>query len=67
VTRTHPEKDRRTAILHLTSLGQAQLAQMKIAARRHEAELDAIIGDRKEELLAQLKRLAAELGNAGAL
>jgi DNA-binding MarR family transcriptional regulator len=67
VTRTRPEKDRRRAILHLTSLGKAQLAQMKIAARRHEAELDAIIGDGKEELLALLKRLAAELGSDGTL
>ena len=66
VVRTRSDADRRTAVLNLTDIGRSQLARMKNAAREHEAELDAILGDRKESFLAGLKLLTTELARRAA-
>lgn len=61
VERTRSRADRRTAVLNLTTAGLQQLAELKAAAIEHEARLSAIVGDRREEFLAMLKHLVAEL------
>lgn len=62
VERKRVDSDRRTYRLNLTAAGKKTLALMMGAARRHERNLDRIIGQRdKKRFLAILKRIAAEI------
>jgi len=53
--------DRRSYALHLTPAGADQLAHLAACAAAHDRELDAIVGDKKPELLELLRRITAEL------
>lgn len=62
VERTRTHNDRRTFRLHLTAAGKKTLTQMTRCARRHERNLDAIIGPRDRKRFVQiLKTIAAEI------
>jgi DNA-binding MarR family transcriptional regulator len=54
--------DRRTYRLNVTAAGKKMLTQMTRCARRHERNLDAIIGMRDRKRFIQiLKKIAAEI------
>jgi DNA-binding MarR family transcriptional regulator len=53
--------DRRSYALSLTPTGREKLANLSKHAASHDAELDAIVGERKGELLALLRRIATEI------
>jgi DNA-binding MarR family transcriptional regulator len=62
VERKRMESDRRTYRLNLTVAGKKTLSLMTRCARRHERNLDRVIGLRdRTRFLAVLKRIAAEL------
>jgi DNA-binding MarR family transcriptional regulator len=53
--------DRRSYTLTLTEEGERRLARLTEHAEAHDRQLDLIVGDRKEELLALLRRIAGAL------
>lgn len=62
VERKRVDSDRRTYRLNLTAAGRKTLALMTRAARKHERNLDRLIGTRdKQRFIAILKRIAAEI------
>ncbi|MBI2714451.1 MAG: MarR family transcriptional regulator [Rhizobiales bacterium] len=62
VARKRMRDDRRTYRLNLTAAGKKTLTQLTRCARRHERNLDAIIGRRDRKRFIQiLKRIAAEI------
>ena len=62
VARQRMRDDRRTYRLNLTAAGKQTLTQLTRCARRHERNLDAIIGQRDRVRFIQiLKRIAAEI------
>ncbi len=62
VERKRMRTDRRTYRLNLTTAGKKTLTQLTRCARRHERNLDAIIGLRDRKRFVQiLKKIAAEL------
>jgi DNA-binding MarR family transcriptional regulator len=62
VARNRMRDDRRTYRLNLTAAGKKTLTQLTRCARRHERNLDAIIGQRDRKRFIQiLKRIAAEI------
>jgi DNA-binding MarR family transcriptional regulator len=62
VERKRTDGDRRTYRLNLTSAGRKTLTEMTRCARRHERNLDRIIGGRdRKRFLAVLKRIAQEI------
>jgi DNA-binding MarR family transcriptional regulator len=65
VTREEVPGDRRSYALRLTAEGAARLAHLRARAIEHDARLDAIVGRQKQELLALLRRIVAELGDEG--
>jgi DNA-binding MarR family transcriptional regulator len=65
VTREAVPGDRRSYALTLTAAGEARLAHLRERAAEHDARLDAIVGERKPELLTLLRRIVAELGEDG--
>ena len=63
IRRQRNRGDRRTYLLSLTPGGKKRLGQLKACARRHERNLDRIIGaSEKERFLSILRRIAAEIG-----
>ena len=63
IRRTQARNDRRSYGLTLTPAGEKMLAQLTECARRHEDDLDRIVGRRERaQFLATLKKIAAELG-----
>lgn len=63
VHRTRLRKDRRHYSLSLTAAGERMLAELTECARRHDRNLDRIIGPRdRATFLKILRRIAAELG-----
>lgn len=62
VARSRSPEDRRTMVLNLTPLGGETLAALREAARKHDAALNRIVGDRKAAFLATLKDIVAALG-----
>ncbi len=63
IRRTQARNDRRSYALTLTPAGEKMLAQLTECARRHEDDLDRIVGRRERaQFLATLKKIAAELG-----
>ena len=58
--------DRRSYALRLTAEGDGSGSRTSASgAAEHDRRLDAIVGDRKQELLALLRRIVAELGEEG--
>jgi len=56
------DRDRRTYSLSLTSEGKKVLTNMTRCARRHERNLDRVIGLRdRKRFLQLLKKIAAEI------
>jgi DNA-binding MarR family transcriptional regulator len=63
IRRERNRDDRRTYLLTLTPRGKKKLAELNACARRHERNLDRIIGpDERARFLAILRRIAAEIG-----
>jgi DNA-binding MarR family transcriptional regulator len=54
-------EDRRSYALHLTKAGEEKLSQLAASAAAHDRELDAIVGERKGELIRLLKRISSAL------
>jgi DNA-binding MarR family transcriptional regulator len=61
IVREEIPTDRRSYSLRLTPAGAERLAHLAACAAEHDRELDAIVGDEKERLLALLRRIEAEL------
>ena len=62
VERKRMDSDRRTYSLSLTPAGKKVLTMMTRSARRHERNLDHVIGERDRKRFIQiLKRIAAEI------
>ena len=62
VERNRMDTDRRAYRLNLTAEGKKTLTQLTRCARRHERNLDRIIGMRdRKRFLALLKKIAAEI------
>lgn len=61
VERTASTSDRRSYGLSLTAAGERRLAQLSAQAAEHDTRLDTIVGESKDELIALLKRIAAEI------
>ncbi|TFF17691.1 MarR family transcriptional regulator [Jiella endophytica] len=61
IARSRIEADRRSHALFLTPAGEAMLQTLTEAAAEHDRELDAIVGDKKHELIALLRRIVATL------
>jgi len=62
VERKRMDSDRRTYRLHLTPSGKKVLTMMTRCARRHERNLDHVIGERDRKRFVQiLKKIAAEI------
>lgn len=63
VRRTRTQKDRRVYRLTLTPVGEKMLRDLTECARRHEEDLDAIVGPRERtQFLRTLQKIAEELG-----
>lgn len=63
VERKRMDSDRRTYRLNLTPSGKRVLTMLTRCARRHERNLDRVIGQRDRKRFIQiLKKIAAELG-----
>lgn len=62
VVRRKAEGDRRAQALFLTEAGVAMLAELRKAARRHEAKIVTILGIDGHEAL---RRMLAEIGDIG--
>jgi len=54
--------DRRSATLSLTKAGESMLRDLLCHAREHDRRLDAIVGDRKPELIRLLRQIAEQVG-----
>lgn len=61
VRREPAPADKRSYCLFLTPPGERKLAHLAASAARHDEELDAIVGARKQELLDLLRRIVAAL------
>lgn len=61
ITRTPSEIDRRRVTLRLTDAGEEVLKSLLAHAEEHDRKLDAIVGDRKAELLELLKLITRQL------
>ena len=62
VERKRMDQDRRTYCLNLTAAGKKTLTQLTRCARRHERNLDHLIGARDRKRFIQiLKKIAAEM------
>jgi DNA-binding MarR family transcriptional regulator len=63
VERKRMDSDRRTYRLNLTPSGKKVLTMLTRCARRHERNLDRVIGERDRKRFIQiLKKIAADLG-----
>jgi DNA-binding MarR family transcriptional regulator len=61
IRRSPIPSDRRSYALFLTEAGEERLSHLSECAAEHDRELDAIVGDRKPELLNLLRRIVARL------
>ena len=61
ITRTPSETDRRRVHLRLTQAGEEVLKTLLARAEEHDRKLDAIVGDRKAELIDLLKKIVKNL------
>ncbi len=53
--------DKRSAVLVITPEGEEMFERLAACAAAHDRRLDAIVGDKKHELIALLRRIAASL------
>ena len=61
IRRSPIPSDRRSYALFLTTAGEERLNHLSECAAEHDRELDAIVGERKPELIHLLKRIVAIL------
>ena len=61
VARDVSASDRRSIALQLTKAGEAALENLLLHAMDHDRRLDEIVGDRKAELIALLKKITDTL------
>ena len=61
VARQPSPGDRRSIALRLTRAGEATLENLLVHAMDHDRRLDEIVGDRKAELIALLKKITDSL------
>lgn len=61
VVRESSGTDRRSTTLTLSKAGEAALGALLARAMEHDRKLDAIVGSRKAEFVALLKKIADEL------
>jgi DNA-binding MarR family transcriptional regulator len=61
VIRKPSPRDRRSTTLRLSAAGERTLAGLLDRARAHDRQLDAIIGDRRDELIGMLRRITEAL------
>ena len=61
VARHVSASDRRSFTLRLTKAGEATLANLLVHATEHDRRLDEIVGERKAELIALLKKITDTL------
>lgn len=61
VRRSAIPSDRRSYALFLTPAGEEKLAGLAASAAAHDKELDAIVGDKKDEMLRLLRRIITVL------
>lgn len=62
IERRRTDNDRRIYQLHVTAAGRTTLTQLTRCARRHERNLDRVIGTRdRKRFLMLLKKIAAEI------
>jgi DNA-binding MarR family transcriptional regulator len=61
VIRKPSPRDRRSTTLRLTAAGERVLADLLDHAKAHDSQLDAVVGEKKEELIALLKRITEAL------
>ena len=61
IQRRSAADDRRRVELRLTAAGDKHLERLRRFASEHDAKLDAIVGTRKDEFLAILRRIANEI------
>lgn len=61
ISRRRKASDQRSYSVRLTPKGRAMLARMRVHADRHDARLDAIVGEHKPLLLTLLRRIATDL------
>jgi DNA-binding MarR family transcriptional regulator len=61
VARETASDDRRRITLRLTAAGEAALKTLRQHAREHDRQLDAIIGEKKTEFVALLKKIVSEI------
>lgn len=64
VQRHHTPDDQRSYKVSLTLAGERLLRKLRTHAQAHDRALDRIVGARKTEFLAILRRIAAELSDA---
>ncbi len=61
ISREPLPRDRRSYALRLTAAGREKLERLALHAARHDEELDELVGERKQELLDLLRRIAMNL------
>jgi DNA-binding MarR family transcriptional regulator len=61
IRRRKSASDRRSITLQLTRSGEAMLRDLLIHARAHDHRLDEIVGDRKADFMAVLRKIADSL------
>ncbi|MBN9672087.1 MarR family winged helix-turn-helix transcriptional regulator [Roseibium aggregatum] len=61
IIRKSCDVDRRRVTLWLTDAGEEELGSLLTHAEEHDRKLDAIVGDKKEEFLALLRKIVNEL------
>lgn len=61
IERRGSAEDRRRVELYLTAAGRAHLERLRRVAGEHDAKLDAIVGAKKGEFVALLKKIANEI------
>jgi DNA-binding MarR family transcriptional regulator len=62
IRRERTRNDHRTYRLTLTAAGRKLLAELTRCARRHERNLDRVIGPEQKSFVRTLKRIIAEMG-----
>ena len=61
VIRKPSPRDRRSTTLRLTAAGERVLADLLDHAEAHDRQLDAVVGEKKRELIALLRRITEAL------
>jgi DNA-binding MarR family transcriptional regulator len=62
VARKPSPRDRRSTTLRLTAAGERMLAHLLEHAEAHDRQLDAVVGEKRGELIALLRRITEAMG-----